>query len=115
MAVTPQEFWNWEIHLRQKVKISDGPSHDVWLVPANFNCMRCIKYLCIVPDESEGVSDEPTPQMSPNVIFEEKASSKGDNLRHEAIAVRASRNISPGEELYIFYGPEYVFEQIRSV
>lgn len=76
-----------------------------------FNEIRYINDPGSVPGESEGSLYKPTWQTSPNVVFQENGSWRGDYLRHEAIAIRASCNIISCKELYINYSPDYLFEK----
>lgn len=53
MSTTAQEFRPWAVHLRQKVKSSDGRLHNAQQFLAVFNCMRYINYLQILLDKTK--------------------------------------------------------------
>lgn len=109
MAVNRQEFRNSAIKLLQKSEMFQWQSHCFCLVSANLNAMRYFNDPRIMACLESSAVLKITPDRTANVIFEEKALSRGDFVWHDAMAMRAKQNISAVEELCIDYRPNYLF------
>lgn len=109
---------NWAIQLHQKLMRSEAGHHNIRLDLASLNYMRFMNDLQSVEGEDSGASSTAGEIRSTNNIFGEKASSKTrtDYRRDNEVTIRTNRNISAGEELFVFHGPSYVFlYRIRTV
>lgn len=49
MAVSPQDFKSWAVHLHKITKFSDGHTDNFWLVPVKVNFLRYIDATEAVP------------------------------------------------------------------
>lgn len=112
MALTREQLHSLVIRLAKHVSSSDRILHTFWLVPARFACLRIMNdprslFGKVVPPHKR-----PREAGSENFTFADNGTERPDHTKLDAVAVRATRNTIPEEELFVDYGEHYEFTWI---
>lgn len=108
VAVSGQDFRHTAIQLCKKLS-SEIRFYKVWPVLAKFNAFQCMNVPRSFDEEVLEDGDEVEFERTANVIFDLKDTKKIDYRRFNALVVRATRKISPGDELFVNYDLSYIF------
>lgn len=107
MAVIASYLKKYAIQLDIEVGSSHGYVQNIWIVPENFFCLRVLNNSSFLDDEkslSSGKSGR-----SGNVIFCKRSMKRSDISRFAEVAIRPTKYILLGEELFVNNGKSYVF------
>lgn len=88
-------FKRYAIQLDVEVTSSHDRANNVWIVPTKFCSLRFINDPCQLKREKPLSSDNEG--RSENGVFDEKSMVISDISRYNAVVIRCSREISPGE------------------
>ena len=110
MGTTVDTFETWSMRIDRKIRGKDGTWRTVWVVPAPWCVTRYINDARYIEGDSTPIHQR---TRKPNVEYDTLVPKDEEfNIgQFNACAIKTTRNIAKGEELFASYGEGYNFKK----